>query len=119
MTYAEFLAILGTAGHKIAAPTEQNVAMPCFTVEPIGMEMSATGAPVVFEIATVTARTAMGEGDLGNWDAGRQMLYDAIRAFMGTKVGFEPEMQIASNVNTSPASLTATMTVAFPGEDIC
>ena len=118
MTYTEFVALLSTAGYKVAAPTEQNVALPCYTVEPVGMVMLGNN-PVVMESCEVVARTTLGEGDLGNWSEVSEMLYSALRTFMGTPVGFDEEIEIDSNVNTNPATITGTIRAVFPGQTIC
>jgi hypothetical protein len=119
MTYDELIALLEPLGYPIAAPTEQNVGLPAITIEPVGMTL-VDQWPVLFEVAEISARTHLDQGNFGAWEKSREMAYEIIGTFRGTKVQIaDPTMPIEANLETSPASIRTVITVTFPGLDIC
>jgi hypothetical protein len=119
VTYDDLIGLLEPLGYRVAAPTEQGVALPAITIEPVGMAL-VDSWPVLFEVAELSARVPLHEGDLGNWEESRAMVYAMLSAFRGTEVQIaEPEMPIESSQTTSPPSIRTVVTVTFPGLDIC
>jgi hypothetical protein len=117
-SYDELTVLLETTGYRVAGPTVSDVALPCITIEPTGIEL-VEGFPLALDVCEVTAVAKLGEGDLGNWDVVRTMTYAILNLFMGTEYGFGPDIPLTANVNTNPASIVSTLTVSFPGDPIC
>ena len=118
MTYAELESLLANTGYPVALPGEQNVGLPAYTINPLGITVEEL-FPVAYEVCEVNCRVAYGENNSAQWDESRRMVYAAMNEFRGTPVQFDAEIDVATDIDTEPPSIAYTVRVQFPGEPIC
>lgn len=119
VTYQDLADLIEDAGYRVALPGQQNVALPAFTINPLGINLMAEFPQIAFEICSVSARVTLDQNNPANWDTARLMMYDLLRAFKGTQFAFDGEIEVESDLETDPPSIAYRMVVQFPGESIC
>ena len=117
-TYAELAAALTPVGLSVRLPGDFDTALPCITLEPVGISI-VDGARVGFEECNVVVRHPLAEGNAGQSDTANEAVYAALGVLLGSRFPVDPDIPLTGNADTTPPSFAYTITVTFAGRDIC
>ena len=118
MRYAELVQVLEPVGLPIVEPGVTTRKMPCISVEPTGMALSG-GYSWVWDRCDIAIRVPLAENNAKQFYELRSYTVAVYRQLWGTQVQIDDEGPLFGSTETDPASLSFTLSVQFPSDDLC
>ena len=118
MNYDDLADMLTPIGDTIVPPGGATAALPCITLEPLGMSLQP-GVKTTFDRCNICVRFSMGQGDQAQFDRCRQITAEVIRHLKGTQVLLDPDVDILSAVDVPNPAFYFQISAAFPGIGLC
>jgi len=118
MDYADLAAMLEPVGLTVVPPGGSVAALPCITLEPLGMSLQP-GVKMTFDRCNICVRYSMGKGDEAQFERCRQATADVIAQLKGTEVLLDADVDILSAVDIPHPVFYFQISAAFPGIGLC
>ena len=118
VTYQDLIDQLEPVGLPIVAPGATAKALPCITIEPLGMSLQP-GVQVCFDRCYIKVRYSMSQGDEHQFEQCRLATASAIGALKGTQVALEPDVDILGESDVANPVFYFQISAAFPGVSLC
>ena len=118
VTYDDLAATLAPVGLTVYKPGEPGQALPCISLEPLGMSL-LPGVLTTFDRCNIAVRYPMGSGDPANFDKARTATAAAIGCLKGTAVVLEADVDILSEADIPNPIFKFQISAAFPGISLC
>ena len=118
MNYADLATMLEPVGLTVVPPGGAVAALPCITLEPLGMSLQP-GVRMTFDRCNICIRYSMGQGDETQFERCRQATAEAIGLLKGTEVLLDADVDILSAVDVPSPVFYFQVSAAFPGVSLC
>lgn len=118
MTYTDLIQMLEPVGLPIVGPGEITKALPCLTVEPVGMG-TADGFSWLYDEAEIKAVVPLNQNNPKQFYELRAYTVAVWRQLWGTPVQVDSDGPLFGEIDTDPPSLFFTLSVRFPSDDLC
>ena len=118
MNYADLADMLVPVGLTVLQPGQATAALPCITLEPLGMSL-LPGVQVTFDRCNISVRYPIGTGDPASFDAARTSTAAAIGCLKGTEVVLEADVDILADNDVPTPVFKFQISAAFPGIGLC
>ena len=118
MNYADLADMLAPVGLTVLQPGQATAALPCITLEPLGMSL-LPGVQVTFDRCNISVRYPIGTGDPASFDKARTSTAAAIGCLKGTEVVLEADVNILAENDVPTPVFKFQISAAFPGIGLC
>ena len=118
VNYDDLATMLDPVGLTVYQPGQAGQALPCITLEPLGMSL-LPGVLTTFDRCNISVRYPMGQGDPANFDKARTATAAALACLKGTAVVLEADVEILGESDIANPIYKFQISAAFPGISLC
>jgi len=110
--------MLAPVGLKVLLPGEATAALPCISLEPLGLSLMP-GVQTTFDRCNISVRYPLGTGDAATFEKARESTAAVIGCLKGSQVTLEADVDILGESDIPVPVFKFQISAAFPGIGLC